>query len=201
MQPPFFDDKSTQVGASNHRRYLFGALALLASEARWLVFSCAEPRTSREVLFTKRFFLEELVGWEPFSFPFGFTLLLRIVFDSALFSSRALTFSCPLYANSNVYGSFALCSPEGAAPEQDLQVVFHDKGRNASHEFSVRESGLPFFSLCSLQARSFEQHLECTATATTVTALALEADDKNQRPRILSSGFSSSRSSVHPITS
>ena len=45
--------------------------------------------------------------WEPVRLP-GITPPLGIVFHSTLLSSRALTFSCPLYVISKVSCSFAL---------------------------------------------------------------------------------------------
>ena len=61
-----------------------------------------------------------------------------------------------------------------------FQVVFHGK-RNASHEFLFE---IPDSHLCQSRVVSslilFEQHLECTTTATARTALTVEADDHNK---------------------
>ena len=95
-------------------------LALLEGEACWLVmFSGQHGR----------------VG--TLSLSFGFTLLVRIVLHSTPWSSRALTFRCPLYTISSVS---SICPWLQQRQRRTFQVVFHKK-INASHELSVSARG------------------------------------------------------------
>ena len=77
-------------------------VTLCEREASWLDFFL-EGLFLVGVPFTKEFRRGELDGREPLSFSHGFSLLLLIVFQSTLISSRALTFYCPLYAISTVF--------------------------------------------------------------------------------------------------
>ena len=88
-----FDERITQVDVSNDKHSLLES-HFLEGAARWLVF--LSPRT----LPFRGSFSQRIPSWRAgrsrtLSFSFGITLLLKIVFHSTLFSSRALTFRRP----------------------------------------------------------------------------------------------------------
>ena len=122
----------------------FWAVVLAKGEACWLVFHTCKTFACQGSS------IQGIWPWRAgrsrtLSFSFGFSLLFWIVFHSALISSRALTFCCPLYAISTASFSFARGLPFWLQQRQRraFQVVFHEK-RNASHDFSVPGIGTPF---------------------------------------------------------
>ena len=147
-------------------------MPIITSILSWTVTLC-EREASLLVLFPEGVFLvgfpfsQRIPSWRAgrsrtLYFSHGSSLLLLIVFQSTLISSRALTFCCPLNAISTVF----LWTCHWQCQRQAFQVVFH-VNRNASHDFSVPSIGGPpsFEVWCRLGIHLSEQYLACTETA------------------------------------
>ena len=129
-------------------------------------------------LFPKNSVVECWIVANRFVFLWSLACFLQIVFRSALFSSRTLTFRRPLYAVSNFV--FFLC-PQicpwlQQRRKQAFDVVFHEN-RNASHDFVFEERTTIFSVWCCLAIHPFEQYLQWTSIAMASAVLTVEADD------------------------
>ena len=156
-------------------------MPIITSILSWTVTLC-EREASLLVLFPEGVFLvgfpfsQRIPSWRAgrsrtLYFSHGSSLLLLIVFQSTLISSRALTFCCPLNAISTVF----LWTCHWQCQRQAFQVVFH-VNRNASDDFSVpRIGGPPSFEVwCRLGIHLSEQYLACTETAMASASLPVK---------------------------
>ena len=158
-----FDDKSTLVDATRHRDYLSGTRP---SCCRSTLAGSLFPTDSSllECRFLWNFLLGELDGREPLPFPI--TLLLRIAFHSTHFSSKALTFKCPLCATSNVSPLPLDLPSAGAAPETGLSSCHSREEKCFSRTFLLEIPDNQFFQSGVVSHVTLLIHiLKCTATA------------------------------------
>ena len=127
----------------------FGTLTL-SKKTRSMLAGCPFRKDSflSGFLFPRKSILECWIVANRFGFLWILACYLQIVFHSALFSSRTLTFRRPLYAVSNLCFSFDLRLALGcsSAESRTVQDVLHEK-RNASHDFVFEERTKKIFSL------------------------------------------------------
>ena len=105
----FFDERSTQVDASNYKHSI---LKNQPFDKRRIstCFSFLKVVFLSGSLFPRKSVVGSWMDANSFLF-IGYSLILRTVFHSTLISSRALTFCCPLYSISIVSFPFPYSFP------------------------------------------------------------------------------------------